>query len=365
MPKLSRRQFGTFAMFCGLGLMTNEIMTPLWAAPPPAGLNYTDREDIVAFLKQVSEEKGIPYDWLETEIALARYSPLAERYMTPKPQKGPPTTPDRNFRLYQRNMVNAERISKGVDFLERHAELFNHLEETQGVSRFAITAIIGVETIYGKNMGRFRVLDVLVTLAFDYTRRSTFYKKELAEFLAFCWRDKLPTVSVTGSYAGAMGYGQFMPSSLNNFGTDGDNDGFIDIVNNEADGIASVATYLKEHGWKTGLKPLYPVKQKIRPDAMEPSTGIRPDKTVSELLASGIEPTGLLDLSLDHPVLLVDLPWQDEGGPLEEHLYIGTQNFSAFLYYNRSYFYAAAVSMLMQALEDALAQANSDKATSQ
>lgn len=348
MPKLTRRQLGTFAMLYGLG-----VMTPLWAKAPAAGVNYTDREDIIAFLKEVSAEKGIPYDWLETEIALARYSPLAERYMTPKPQTGPATTPDRNFRLYQRNMVNSERISKGVDFLEQHIELFSHIENTQGVSRYAIAAIIGVETIYGKNMGRFRVLDVLVTLAFDYTRRATFYKKELAEFLDFCWRDKLPTVSVTGSYAGAIGYGQFMPSSLNSFGTDGDNDGFIDIINNEADAIASVAAYLKAHGWKAGLKPLYPVKQKIRPETIPPSTGIRADKTVDGLLKGGIEPVGLLDLPLNHPVLLVDLPWQDDGGPLERHLYIGTQNFSAFLYYNRSYFYAAAVSMLAQALEDA------------
>lgn len=110
-------------MLYGLG-----VMTPLWAKAPAAGVNYTDREDIIAFLKEVSAQKGIPYDWLETEIALARYSPLAERYMTPKPQTGPATTPDRNFRLYQRNMVNSERFSKGVDFLEQHVELFSHIE---------------------------------------------------------------------------------------------------------------------------------------------------------------------------------------------------------------------------------------------
>ncbi len=353
MPKISRRQLGAYAAVLGLGLISDGLRQPLLAAPPPAGLTYPEREEVTAFLKEVSTQKGIPYEWLETEIALARYSPLAERYMTPKPKTGPATTPERNFRLYHRNMVNMERIQKGLDFLARHTELFAHIEETQGVSRHAIAAIIGIETIYGKNMGRFRVLDVLVTLAFDYTRRATFYRKELAEFLDFCWRDKLPTVSVTGSYAGAVGFGQFMPSSLNRFGTDGDGDGFIDIISNEADGIASVATYLREHGWKSGLKPLYPVKQKLNGTEITPSSGIRADHTVGELLSAGIEPIGLLDLAQDHPVLLVELPWQEAGGELEKRLYLGTQNFSAFLYYNRSYFYAAAVSMLAEALAEA------------
>ncbi len=354
MPQFSRRQLCSYAALLGAGLWSDVRLGSVLAAAPPTGLNYNERPEIIAFLKEVSREKGIPMEWLETEIALARYSPLAERYMTPKPKQGPATTPDRNFRLYHRNMVNFERVNKGVDFLNRHASLFAQLEEDTGVSRYAITAIIGIETIYGKNMGNFRVLDVLTTLAFDYTRREKFYRKELAEFFDFCWRDKLPTVSVTGSYAGAIGLGQFMPSSLNRFGTDGDDDGFIDIVNNEADGIASVAAYLKEHGWKAGLKPLYAVKQKIRDTSAEPSTGIRPDKTVSELFEHGIEPVGFMNLSLDHPVLLVELLWQEAGGAMEKRLYIGTQNFSAFLYYNRSYFYAAAVSMLAAALESAV-----------
>ena len=354
MPGVTRRQFGTLAMLASLGLMSDDIMTPLWAAPPPQGQGYTEREEIVAFLKKVSQERHIPYAWLEDEVALARYSPLAERYSTPKPKKGPATTPERNFRLYQRNMVNSERIDKGVAFLTKHEALFADIEAKTGVSRYAITAIIGVETIYGKNMGRFRVLDVLVTLAFDYTRRADFYKKELAEFLEFCYRDKLPTVSVTGSYAGAVGYGQFMPSSLNQWGTDGDGDGLIDIIHNEADGIASVATYLKAHHWKPGLKPLYPVQQKLNGRALAPSTGIRPHYTVQALLESGLEPVGLLDVPLEEEVLLVDLPWADPGDEIEHRLYLGTQNFSAFLYYNRSYFYAAAVSLLAQAIEEQL-----------
>ena len=338
-------------MLVALGLMSDEILTPIMAAPPPAGLNYPDRPEIMEFIKTTAQERRIPQTWIESELALARYSPLAERYMTPKPKTGPATTPDRNFRLYKRNMVNAERIAKGVDFLHRHDALFQKMEESLGVSRYAVAAIIGVETIYGKSMGRFRVLDVLVTLAFDYTRRSTFYKKELAEFLEFCWRDNIPTVSVTGSFAGAIGYGQFMPSSLNKFGMDGNNDGLIDIINSEEDAIASVANYLHEHGWTSGLKALYPVRQKVNTPRIEPSTGIRPDKAIPQLLNAGIEPIGLLDLPQDHAVLLVDLPWKEAGEALEERLYLGTENFSTFLYYNRSYFYAAAVAMLADELE--------------
>ena len=162
-------------------------------------------------------------------MAVARYSETAERLMTPKPGIRKPgsdvvKSPFRNYLAYARGFLTQERILRGREFIERNAAIFDEIEMKSGVSRYVITAVIGVETFYGRNMGRYRVLDSLMTLSFDYTRRAAFFKEELAHFLEFCWRQEVQPVTVLGSFAGAIGYGQFMPSSLDRWGADGDKD---------------------------------------------------------------------------------------------------------------------------------------------
>lgn len=326
-------------------------------APPDAPAaravvsDYADRPEVKAWLAELSRSKSIPLDWLTDVAAVARYSPLSEKYTTPRPAAPRKTTPERNFRLYERNLVNAERISRGVKFLEAHREVFDRVEAASGVPRQIVAAVIGIESIYGRNMGRFRVLDALMTLSFDYVRRAGYYRNELANFLEFCWHERIEPVSVTGSFAGAMGLGQFMPASLRAWGADGDGDGRIDIVGSEADGIASVANFLAGHGWARGVAPLHPVR--ANPDIFRKtgSGGIQPHATVASLLEAGVEPAGPLVLSPEEPALLVDLPWTDARGVHGVDYFIGTRSFSALLRYNRSYFYAAAVTRLAEALE--------------
>lgn len=349
-----------------LALLAAFALGPLAAAPSaalaassadaaqksPMTSDYAERQDVLEYLKTVSAERKIPLEWLQQEVALARYSPLSEKYTTPRPKADKKTTPEKNFRLYERNLVNGERIEKGLAFIERNAATLERIESETGVSLYAVTAIIGVESIYGRNMGRFRVLDALMTLSFDYTRRAKYYRSELAHFLEFCWREQISPVSVTGSFAGALGLGQFMPASLNAYGKDGDGDGHIDIVKNEADGIASVANFLKIHGWARGEKPLYRAQADAEIFKKVKAGGINVHATLGELLEAGVKPVDPIPLEKTDKVMLVDLPWVDKENAHGVDYYVGTPSFAAILRYNRSYFYAAAVSLLAQTLEE-------------
>ena len=317
----------------------------------PAASDYAERPDVQAFIKKLSAERGIPLEWLEAGVAVARYSPLSEKYTTPKPNANKKTTAEKNFILYERNLVDRERISRGVEFLEDNKATFDRIEAETGVSRYAIAAIIGVESIFGRNMGRFRVLDALMTLSFDYTRRSKYYMAELSDFLEFCWREQVEPVAVSGSFAGAMGLGQFMPSSLKAYGKDGDGDGHIDIVGNEADGIASVANFLLVHGWARGEQPLYRVSATPEIFKATGSGGIKTHTTAGALFRAGVKPLETIPLADNEPALLVDLPWIKASNEKGVDYYLGTASFAAILRYNRSYFYAAAVSLLAEALE--------------
>lgn len=313
--------------------------------------DYLSRPEVIAFLQKVSAEKSIPIEWLREEVAVARYSPLSEKYTTPRPKADKKKTPEKNFALYKRNLLNTERLERGLSFIERNRAVLERIEEESGVDRYAVTAIIGIESIYGRNMGRFRVLDALMTLSFDYTRRASYYQSELASFLDFCYRQGVSAISVQGSFAGAMGLGQFMPASLNAYGRDGDGDGLIDITRSEPDGIASVANFLKVHGWARGERPLYPVDASADIFKATKSGGIKAHTTVGELLAAGVKPKEKWTLRDDEPALLVDLPWVKSNDAKGVDYWLGTESFGAILRYNRSYFYAAAVTMLAYELE--------------
>ena len=330
------------------------------ARSAPRVKNYALRPDVLDYLAKVSKEEKIPLDWLKKEVASARYSPLTQKYSTPKPNANRKTTPERNFALYKRNLLTEERIADGVDFVARNLATLERLEKELGVDRHVIAAVIGIESIYGKNMGRFRVIDALMTLSFDYTRRATYYKKELAAYLAYCHREGLPVTAVRGSFAGAIGLGQFMPTSLFAYGKDGNGDGHVDIVECEADGAASVANFLLEHGWKRGEKPLYPAEANAKIFKATASGGIKAHTTVGALLKAGVKPKGGWTLPEGDAALLVDLPWILADDQKGVDYFVGTPSFSAILHYNRSYFYAAAVSMLadeIRAREDAIEKA--------
>ena len=151
---------------------------------------------------------------------------------------------------YKSRLISPLRISNGVIFLERFLEDFERAEKIYGVPKEIVAAIIGIESSYGSITGRERVIDSLSTLAFDYPRRSKFFSKQLEQFLLLVREENLDPLGMKGSYAGAMGYGQFIPSSYRSYAIDFDGDGIRNIVTNPIDAIGSVANYLSKHGWE-------------------------------------------------------------------------------------------------------------------
>ncbi len=161
-----------------------------------------------------------------------------------------PAEKKKQWHEYRNIFLKQKRIDGGVEFWNKHQATLEKVSKDSGVPIEIIVAIIGVETNYGGNMGSYRVIDALYTLAFDYPKRSPFFTKELEKFLVLTEKEKISATETKGSYAGAMGYGQFMPSSYLMYSLDYDNDGSRDLLDNIDDAIASVANYFKAHGWK-------------------------------------------------------------------------------------------------------------------
>lgn len=187
-----------------------------------------DSEDIRAILKQAKHQQGI----------IDAMNRPAEKVL--------------EWYQYRPIFITDKRIQEGVEFWRKHQDVLHKVSEQTGVPTHIIVAIIGVETYYGRIKGNHKVLDALYTLAFDYPKRSAFFSKELAHFLKLSADGHVSALQAKGSYAGAMGYGQFMPSSYRSYAVDYERDGVIDLLNNPQDAIASVANYLARHGWKKG-----------------------------------------------------------------------------------------------------------------
>jgi membrane-bound lytic murein transglycosylase B len=265
----------------------------------------------------------------------------------------------KNWAVYRSRFIDAQRIRAGVQFWRNHDTYLHRAEAEYGVSPAVIAGVIGVETIYGRNMGTFRVLDVLTTLTLDFPKgrsdRSAFFKAELGEFLKLCMEQQLEPDSVLGSYAGAVGLPQFMPSSIRKYAVDFDGDGHIDLVRSPADAIGSVARYLSAHGWQTNVPPYF--------DITPPADG----EALGKLLAPDILPSFLpqemteLGATLPHPAqnhpgkLALVLLQNGQDAPT---LIAGTQNFYSLTRYNQSSYYALAVVQLGEAVAQEVARVN-------
>lgn len=244
---------------------------------------------------------------------------------------------------YRPIFITEARISKGADFWNQHAEALARAEREYGVPAQVIVAIIGVETFYGGNTGSWRVLDALSTLCFDYPPRATFFCQQLKEYLILAREQQVEPLMVKGSYAGAMGLPQFMPSSFRAYAVDFDGDGHIDIWNNPVDAIGSVASYFKRHGWQTG-EPVVSRAQVHGDQADSGLTqGLDPVKNIGELRALGWTSADVL--RDDIPVTAVRF----EGAEGAEY-WMGLPNFYVITRYNRSAMYAMAVHQLSEEL---------------
>lgn len=253
-----------------------------------------------------------------------------------------PAEKSKEWHEYRQIFLTTKRIEQGKAFLKQYDDLLTEAEQKYGVKKEIIAAIIGVETFYGKRQGRYRVLDSLSTLAFDYPKRPLFWR-ELKAFFALAEKEQLDPAVIKGSYAGAMGYGQFIPTSYLSYAVDGDGDGKRDLWNNPADAIHSVANYFKRHGWRDGE----PVTQRVRVsgDQYQPVVNDRrkPKWTAGELKALGVTPTEAI--ADDKAATLMRLE-----GKNGAEFWLGEYNFYVITRYNHSRMYAMAVYQLSEEL---------------
>lgn len=246
---------------------------------------------------------------------------------------------------YRPIFLQAGRIEGGVQFWTEHAQALDRAEKIYGVPPQIITAILGVETRYGSHQGRYRVMDSLVTLAFDYPPRAAFFKDELEQYLLLAREERVDPLALTGSYAGAMGQTQFIASSYRQYAVDFDGDGERDLWHNAADAIGSVGNYFKEHGWERGAAIAVPVTVgDARVEALV-AKGLKPSFRVVDLQHRGIKLGKAL--SGDDMVALIELEQQD--GP---EYWAGLQNFYVITRYNHSPLYAMAVYQLSEEIRD-------------
>ena len=237
---------------------------------------------------------------------------------------------------YKDLFIEEKRIQNGKKFISENIKTLKKAESRFGVPKEIITSILGVETRYGKIMGDYRVLDALTTLSFDFPRRSKFFTNELINLFLLSRENNLEILSLKGSYAGAMGYGQFIPSSYRAYAIDFDNDGYVDLLNSVDDAIGSIANYLYIHGWNKDLPTIRRIDQKFLSNTQSINNVRNPLILAPNILHASDELEN--EDILDQSVLL--LSYHERGST---DFFVGTANFIAITKYNRSHFYAKAV----------------------
>ncbi len=245
---------------------------------------------------------------------------------------------------YRKIFITDKRITQGADYWKKHAPALARAEQKYGVPAEIILAILGVETFYGRITGGYRVVDALSTLAFRYPPRSKFFRSELKHFFILTREEQMSALNPVGSYAGAMGLGQFMPSSYREYAVDFDGDGRRDIWTNPTDAIGSIANYLHRHGWIAGESIVH--KTRVRkgvPTALL-KKGVKPSIQVSALVNASVSTADLPKTA--KKVGLITLT-QPEG----EEYWLTRQNFYSITRYNHSRMYAMAVTQLAQAIK--------------
>nr|WP_315487262.1 lytic murein transglycosylase B [uncultured Undibacterium sp.] len=310
---------------------------------PSEDVHYLEWKEVQDFIEQMQTQYQFDKAQLSATFAKTRYIESVVQLIKPMPAGKP-----KNWKVYRARFVENLRIDAGVAFWERNTEALNRAENLYGVPAEIIVGLIGVETIYGKNTGNFRAIDALTTLAFSYPEtsnkeaRMAFFKKELRELLLWTRETATDVFNVKGSYAGALGLAQFMPSSLRQFAIDFDGDGKINLKESETDAIGSVAHYLALHGWKKNLAYAYPaslINEKIdeKQLAQVLGQGLKASYSIDELRTIVSTPDENAPRNIKYG--LVDL--QNGDNPTE--YWLGTENFFAITQYNRSYFYAMSV----------------------
>ncbi|MFG5776701.1 lytic murein transglycosylase B [Comamonas sp. J-3] len=315
--------------------------------------SYANRPEADDFVREVAARRHVDEAWLRASVNQARFNPTVQRLMTPR--TGPAGV--KNWRAYRSRFVEPIRIRAGLRFWNENEAALARAEQTYGVPAEYIVGIIGVETIYGQQTGNFSVVDALATLAFDYpanhprqAERSKYFRGELEQFLTTAYLNNSNPFDTQGSYAGAMGLPQFMPTSWANYAVDFDGDGKINLFSSKADAIGSVANYFVGHGWQRGMPAYYDMQLNSTPaqlaTLLEPD--IKPTFSAAEMAANGVQ---LAAPGPQHngPLALIEL----KNGDADAQYVAGTQNFYTITRYNWSSFYAMSVIQLGQAIKRA------------
>ncbi len=311
--------------------------------PAVASALDADRADVRAFIADLAAEHGFDKDYLRTTLGQTQtHQAILDAISRPAERTRP-------WHEYREIFVTPKRIDAGVAFLAEHADRLARIAERTGVPAEIITAIVGVETFYGRITGRYRVIDALATLGFDYPPRATFFRGQLEELFVLAREEQLELTELVGSYAGAMGPPQFIPSSYRAYAVDGDGDGRRDLLGNWDDILMSVANYFVRNGWQAG-EPVT-VRSDTDQDFAVPTgeNSLKLSETVGSLAKRGLHFDSPLDAAA--PAQLISL----EGKTGHEY-WIGFHNFYVITRYNRSTMYALAVFQLA----DALAAARTD-----
>ncbi len=332
-------------------------------------------QNLSELMAQMAQTQGIPLSTLEMGFADAKTIPSIRKLVLP-----PSGSFKKNWVAYRRRFIEPIRLKAGKAFWEQNQTFLSKIEQESGVPAEVIVAIIGIETIYGRQTGNFRVKDVLSTLAFSYpdtpnkASREQLFKDQLQELILLCWTEAggiLPAknssqgvnssrfngcLNQNSSYAGAIGLPQFMPSSIRSFAIDGDGDGRIDLKQSPKDAIASVANFMRKHGWQPGMPIYFPVQDGAVSEARALADGEPQLKyTVQDLIGKGVLTKDQGDLQMggvepQSKALIVDLPYPDKDGNDQARYVVGLNNFLTIVQYNRSYFYAQSVAEFAEAL---------------
>lgn len=321
------------------------VMAGLAAMPALADAGFLARADVQRYIDEQVAGGQLSRAEMEAVFANVELKPNIIQIMD-RPSTARP------WYQFRQSFFTDKTINQGVAFWQQHAATLERAEQVYGVPPEMVVAIIGIETRYGQVTGSFRLADALSTLAFDYPRRAAFFRDELTAFFRLAREENINALTLKGSYAGAMGIPQFMPSSFLKWAVDFDGDGHRDIWNNPADAIGSVASYFQLHGWLKGDDVVIPAE--VTPQA--DTEALNKDKfnlhyTVKELKARGVVP--LADVSDKALAVLVPL----EVSPGITRYWLGLNNFYATTRYNKSTLYAMVAHEMSQEIRARYLQA--------
>jgi membrane-bound lytic murein transglycosylase B len=313
----------------------NSLLLLLMWLPGIVHASYGERPEVQAFINDMV--KNYQYDREQLSVwmdGVEQQSSILETIA--KPAEGKP------WREYRPIFMTSQRVQQGVEFWKRNNDILQQAEKQYGVPAEIIVAIIGVETFYGKRSGNFLVLDALTTLGFDYPPRANFFRRELEQYLLMVREEKIDPRELRGSYAGAMGMPQFIPTSFRHYAVDFDGDGKRDLWNSTADVIGSVANYFRENGWRMG-EPVVS-RASVKGTAVElAGTDVKPNRSIAEFKQLGATPIHAFSDKAQAVLLQYD-------GSNGTEYWMGLDNFYVITRYNRSPLYALAVYQLSQAL---------------